>query len=129
FRLARPELFMEKYESYSLEDGLKQRIDLHKNFRSRRVVLDSINFIFEQIMGKDLGGIVYDQDAALYVGADYDENAEGISNTSELLLVNMDDNLEGTDEFEEDDSIEEMTQKELEARAIGKRIKELIHPE
>ena len=35
FRLSRPELFMEKYENYSLEDGEKQRIDLHKNFRSR----------------------------------------------------------------------------------------------
>ncbi len=35
FRLARPELFMEKYETYSLEDSVCQRIDLHKNFRSR----------------------------------------------------------------------------------------------
>ena len=34
FRLARPELFMEKYKSYSLTDSLEQRIDLHKNFRS-----------------------------------------------------------------------------------------------
>ena len=35
FRLARPELFMEKYEQYSLTDSTEQRIDLHKNFRSR----------------------------------------------------------------------------------------------
>ncbi len=34
FRLARPELFMEKYEQYSLTDSTEQRIDLHKNFRS-----------------------------------------------------------------------------------------------
>ncbi len=38
FRLARPELFMEKYHSYSLEDAKEQRVDLYKNFRSRREV-------------------------------------------------------------------------------------------
>ncbi len=64
FRLSRPELFMEKFDTYSLEDSEKQRIDLHKNFRSRREVLDSTNFIFEQIMTKGLGGITYDEKAA-----------------------------------------------------------------
>ena len=44
FRLARPELFMEKYKSYSLEDSPEQRIDLHKNFRSRAEVLDADAF-------------------------------------------------------------------------------------
>ena len=42
FRLARPELFMEKYEQYSLTDSTEQRIDLHKNFRSRSQVLLSL---------------------------------------------------------------------------------------
>lgn len=46
FRLARPELFMEKYNSYSKEDSYSQRIDLHKNFRSRPQVLNSINRLF-----------------------------------------------------------------------------------
>ena len=57
FRLARPELFMEKYHRYSLEDSEEQRIDLHKNFRSRGTVLSSVNYLFRQIMGEDLGGI------------------------------------------------------------------------
>ena len=51
FRLARPELFMEKYKSYSTEEAQEQRIDLHKNFRSREQVLESVNFIFRQIYG------------------------------------------------------------------------------
>lgn len=51
FRLARPELFMEKYKKYSLADSREQRIDLHKNFRSRPEVLSGVNFIFRQIMG------------------------------------------------------------------------------
>src|SRR5699024_7100795 len=54
FRLSRPELFMEKYNTYSLEDCVTQRIDLHKNFRSRGEVLDSVNDIFRQIMKKEL---------------------------------------------------------------------------
>ena len=72
FRLSRPELFMEKFRTYTLaEDGAKQRIDLHKNFRSRKEVLDSVNYIFRQIMTQKLGKIAYDDQAALYVGAEY----------------------------------------------------------
>ncbi len=71
FRLARPELFMEKYNCYSKEDGDCQRIDLHKNFRSRSQVLASVNRLFERIMGAKLGGVEYDDEAALYEGAVY----------------------------------------------------------
>ena len=46
FRLARPELFMQKYNSYTTSESKCQRIDLHKNFRSREIVLESSNFIF-----------------------------------------------------------------------------------
>ncbi len=73
FRLARPELFMEKYISYSREDSLCQRIDLHKNFRSRPEVLASVNDLFGQIMGEQLGGVEYDEEAALYPGAVFPE--------------------------------------------------------
>ena len=58
---------MEKFDTYDREDGKKQRIDLHKNFRSRSEVLDSVNFLFEQLMTKPLGGITYDEKAALYL--------------------------------------------------------------
>lgn len=110
FRLSRPELFMEKFHTYSLEDSEKQRIDLHKNFRSRREVLDSTNFVFEQIMIPEFGGIAYDEKAALYVGADYEER-EG--NETEVLILEVPDSK--TDE-----------RMELEAEAVAKRIKELM---
>lgn len=80
FRLARPELFMEKYRTYRGEEKDSCRIDLHRNFRSRAEVLEGINEIFEQIMTEKLGGIGYDADAALYPGAVF----EPIQ--SELLL-------------------------------------------
>lgn len=76
FRLARPELFMEKYNTYGEEEGGNTlRIDLHKNFRSREAVLVSTNAVFGQVMRVELGGIVYDDRAALYPGAVYPENA------------------------------------------------------
>ena len=89
FRLARPELFMEKYACYSKEDGERQRIDLHKNFRSRPQVLDSVNRLFERIMGKQLGGVEYDEEVALYPGASYEE-AEAQSFDTEYLIIGKD---------------------------------------
>ncbi len=74
FRLARPEIFMEKLDTYSKEAGTPEhRIDLHKNFRSRKEVLEITNYIFEKIMGRDLGSVAYDEDARLVTGASYDE--------------------------------------------------------
>ena len=56
FRLSRPELFMEKFDTYDLAGGPRQRIDLHKNFRSRREVLDSVNSVFPQAYAPGTGG-------------------------------------------------------------------------
>ena len=64
FRLARPELFMEKYHGYARDGGENRRIDLHKNFRSRSQVLEGVNLVFRQIMTEKLGDVEYDDDAA-----------------------------------------------------------------
>lgn len=109
FRLSRPELFMEKYDTYSTEESKTQRIDLHKNFRSREEVLDSVNYIFRQIMTRPLGGIAYDSDAALYVGAEY---PEGKDQETEVFLIE-----EGEGEW---------SKRELEARMVAGKIHELI---
>ena len=71
FRLARPELFMDKYHRFSTEESSQQRIDLHRNFRSRREVVEAVNDIFYPLMEKDLGNVAYDAEAALYAGAVY----------------------------------------------------------
>ena len=119
FRLARPELFMEKYKSYSVEDGEEQRIDLHKNFRSRAQVLESVNFIFRQIMGENLGGIAYDKDAALYPGADFPAGGSREFVKTEVLLVEKD----GA-ELEEEAG--DQNAQELEALAIAQRIQGMV---
>ena len=109
FRLARPELFMEKYHTYTKEESGCQRIDLHKNFRSRREVLEGVNTLFQKIMGQELGGIVYDEDAALYEGASYPENT---GNDTEYLIF--------TQEEESGESV-----RSFEARAIAAKIRTL----
>ena len=90
FRLARPELFMEKFDSYGKTEGKERRIDLKQNFRSRRQVTDSVNACFACMMGRDLGGVEYDRDAALYPGASFPEpegQGEGDVYETEVLLT------------------------------------------
>ncbi len=136
FRLARPELFMEKYKSYSVEEAQEQRIDLHKNFRSRAQVLESVNFIFRQIMGEDLGGITYDKDAALYPGASFPEGESEEFVKTEVLLVEKDgEELADQQNYEESDrqnsqmDLENQNAQELEALAIAQRIREIVGKE
>lgn len=124
FRQARPELFMEKLDAYSTDDSKTQRIDLHKNFRSREEVLKSVNFFFQQIMRRELGGVEYDKDAALYAGADFAPgNDRNFTNTEVLALE-----LDGDDLLEEDER-KAAGARELEARLIGMRIREIVGKE
>ena len=77
FRQAKPEIFLEKYATYGNEKGDKNRkIMLYKNFRSRKEVIDSCNYIFENIMSKNIGEIEYTEDVALNLGASFKENLE-----------------------------------------------------
>ena len=141
FRLARPEIFMEKYEEYEKEGTERKRIDLHRNFRSRAEVLDGVNFIFSRIMGKRLGGVEYDKEAALYPGASYPVRAEkeGVSpNCTELLLIQREKAEDIEDIAEEngkeqentkrqgEDGEKKMSDRQREAYAVARRIKELM---
>lgn len=128
FRLARPELFLEKYESYATDAAGAEdvqdrdhpekdrqnktclRIDLAKNFRSRREVVDSVNDVFARMMSGEVGGIAYDDRAALYPGAAYPENK---ACGTELFLV------------EKPDKEESFGAKQAEALAIARKIREM----
>ena len=112
FRLARPELFMEKYESFPKREGECEVIDLSMNFRSRQEVLDTTNTVFSKIMDESFGGITYDEAAALYYGATYYPKEGKYS--SELLLIEKQEGEKGD------------VAKELEAKAIAKKIDSLV---
>ncbi|RKM61950.1 helicase-exonuclease AddAB subunit AddA [Butyrivibrio sp. CB08] len=121
FRLARPEIFMDKFKTYDREAGSgNRRIDLHMNFRSRSEVLDLSNYIFKKIMGSDLGGVDYDEDARLVFGkTDFPEPAFDVN--SEFLMVDGSDLFGGGDGT----PIEDYNPREKEALAIAERIHEL----
>ena len=130
FRLARPELFLEKYDTYQ-ETGDLCRIDLAKNFRSRVQVVDAVNDVFSRIMSREIGGIAYDDKAALYPGATYPA-AEDPAYGSEALLIRKpekgereesgigEQHVEGAGVLVDYDNV-----RQLEALAIAARIKQL----
>ncbi len=130
FRLARPELFLEKYDTYQETEDLC-RIDLAINFRSRVQVVDAVNDVFSRIMSREIGGIAYDDKAALYPGATYPA-AEDPAYGSEALLIRKpekgereesgigEQHAEGAGVLVDYDNV-----RQLEALAIAARIKQL----
>ncbi len=125
FRLARPELFLEKYDTYQ-ETGDLCRIDLAKNFRSRIQVVDAVNGVFSRIMSREIGGIAYDDKAALYPGAVYPAQ-EDPAYGSEMLLIRKPEKGDcaeggtgGAAGLVDYDNV-----RQLEALAIAGRIKQL----
>lgn len=127
FRQACPELFLEKYDSYSLngnENGLK--IQLFKNFRSSQNILDITNTIFASIMSKELGDIDYTEEEFLNLGADYPQIENSIGK-SELHIIDIKaDEEENDTEQEEKEQSKELDKVEIEARLVAQRIKELV---
>lgn len=121
FRLARPELFMEKFDTYETTDAPCQRIDLHKNFRSRDSVLTFTNDIFYQIMKRNLGGVDYTDEAALYCGADYPAGEKEDAFDSEILLTTTQELEEGTKQ--------QISKQKLEAKLIADRIRKMVGKE
>lgn len=110
FRMARPELFMEKYATYERQGKENCRISLSNNYRSRKEIIQSVNDLFYKIMGKDLGKITYDAESALYEGASY-ENGD-MDPTTELLLIER--------------TAQDESKQMQEAEGIARRIKELL---
>ncbi len=122
FRLADPSLFLEKYNSYvNDESGLNKRIDLSKNFRSRKEILDGVNYIFKSIMSEKLGEVEYDEAAYLYEGAVYEKSSD---NDASIEIDIIEKKTDGIEDLGED--LEDMASIEVEARIAANRIKELI---
>ena len=131
FRLARPEIFMQKYDTYVINDQRSSnvRIDLSMNFRSRREVTDSTNFICSQLMTAKVGNVEYDERAALYVGASYIEPAQMDENDiyrTELLIASQDSLLSQESEQEGAQQAPKYSEKEIEAVMVAERIRQIV---
>ena len=148
FRQARPELFLEKYKKYQTktnrcnDDDLK--IQLFKNFRSRKEVLDFSNQIFASIMSEELGELNYTEEEYLNLGANYEDTNQDLKAEIDILLTDDIDkeNLAteqkasattkltwketSEDENDSEEEIERVENIELEARFVANRIKQLV---
>ena len=120
FRQARPELFLEKYNTYGKENGIK--IKLFKNFRSRKTILDITNIIFHYIMSKQLGDIDYTQEEYLNLGAQYPIPEANIAcaGKAELHLIDCCQQ----EEVEEIDPIEN---EQIEAKFVANKIEDILN--
>ena len=132
FRQARPDLFLDKYKKYktkyykSDKDDLK--IQLFKNFRSRREVLDFSNMIFSSIMTEELGELNYTIEEYLNLGANYEDTNEDLRTEIDILNVDEIEEAQNEDNLEEDidEGKEKIENIELEAKFVANRIKQLI---
>lgn len=122
FRLADPTLFLQKYRAYADNNSGSNhhRIDLAINYRSRPAILDSVNTIFRCIMSEALGELDYDTDVFLYPCSDNDVKDGNEEAAVEILLLEKQLDLDSVNEWEE------MERAEIEARAIARRIHDLI---
>lgn len=121
FRLAEPNLFLQKYDVFTSDgqqSGLK--IDLNANFRSRQEVLDATNFIFSQVMGSRVGGIEYDDAASLKYGAQYPEKSLP---TQVAILYEESEDDESYEEVETGQSLKSV---QAEARYMIQQIQQLM---
>ena len=122
FRLAEPEIFQTRYRDFEAAarlaaaegtEALSEKIDLNKNFRSKKTVIDFINRIFETTMEG------YDENAALHLG---DPFGERCNFRPKLFLAET-----PWDENEElDDELKNMIKAEKEALSAAKIIRDSL---
>jgi len=136
-------LFLEKYNTYLPDKGSPcRKIILSRNFRSRREVIDAVNFLSNRLCQQAPGKLDYTDAEALNFGAVFDENAKEditVGGEVEFHLIQTEDEdknftfenegEEGrqADEGEEDEEMLDSIQ--CEARLVGRRILELMKPD
>ncbi len=143
FRLAEPGLFLGKYSTY--QDGpysRERRLVLSRNFRSRRGVVDAVNFVFRQLMTPGVGEMAYGKESELVYGAGYELFSEGENDPDEAVEMHLmesaatnHDNdavpvnetpLESGEQEGSEKAEDELDSVQKEARLIASRIKELV---
>lgn len=124
FRQSRPELFIEKYNTYK-----ENKIQLYANFRSRSNILDLTNTIFENIMSKEFGNIEYDETEFLNLGLEYPiaDSKKILDDVPELNIIDLNNDENESDEEDVDSDIKNLENAVIEAKFVANRIKELMN--
>lgn len=123
FRLADPTIFLGKYNRFKsyeeAAEGEERKILLSKNFRSRREILDAANFIFENILSKEMGEMAYGDDEALHFGAEYYPERHDCDTEFHLISARR-------KSADNDHPVKRLT---AEARFVARRIRQLLDEE
>lgn len=114
FRQAKPQIFIDRKNSYEKFDAVNPAypatIILDKNFRSRKEVCDTVNFIFRNLMTKQSAQMDYTEDEMLNVGASYPDSTDC---DFEISLI-------------EKSAFEDYDYAEIEARHIANKIHSMM---
>lgn len=116
FRMAEPDIFLEKYRMYDSQDAVSEKIDLNDNFRSKAGVIGAVNHIFRSLMPD------YDDNAALKQGA---PDEQDIDYPVEMHLIDR-TNAAYDDLEEVDEELFSMKWQEKEAHNTVRLIKESL---
>ncbi|MFC4386817.1 helicase-exonuclease AddAB subunit AddA [Gracilibacillus marinus] len=117
---------MHKYNQFSNEENSGYRIDLSRNFRSRKEVLTAANYIFRQLFDQEVGDIVYDENQELIYGNNAYDEVPLQQPEAELLIIDKEDKEDEDNEQDNIEQLEDLEKAQLEARAYAKKIKTWI---
>lgn len=104
FRQANPNIFIQtrRDANDSKNSDIITEIKLKKNFRSRKCVIDFVNFVFENIMSEKMGEVDYNIDEALDLGADYNEKEL----STEIILIRNNEEPEVDDNETDEEPVD-----------------------
>ena len=78
FRLADPRIFLQHYNTWpplaAADEHESAKLLLSRNFRSRKEVLEATNFVFRNVLSREMGELDYGEDEMLRPGAGYAES-------------------------------------------------------
>ncbi|MBC6360929.1 MULTISPECIES: helicase-exonuclease AddAB subunit AddA [Lactobacillus] len=104
FRQAEPSLFLHKYQEAAKDENKQdERILLSANFRSTKPVIKLVNQVFDHVLTTDFGGIDYQKEGQLVLGANY--YPEKLPQASELIYSEK-DGQDGSTNTEDEDEID-----------------------
>jgi ATP-dependent helicase/nuclease subunit A len=146
FRQADPSIFLAKMnhfipydrqtEKSSSQSSRQIRIDLNRNFRSRRHLIWGINYIFSRCMIPEFAGFDYQREAQLSYGADfYDQlNPQSESESASAIEIHLiereldasKDDDQKTEDAENDNDRFELDAARREAVIVARRIRQIV---
>lgn len=112
FRLASSKIFIEKYNSFMLDNKNNEVINFNKNYRSSNNILQFVNFVFNELITKSTIGIDYKTTSQLECGnvllQEFDLELEKNSiNNVKMFVINTEKESKVEDEKSEENSKEE----------------------